>query len=95
VTLVVDVPLAPGRTTALDVRGPAVGLEHLGRAVGEHQLSRRQRPGDELGCDGVAIGHLEVIELGHDPTVGTLGAVDGRRPCREREACRIADGDAP
>jgi hypothetical protein len=29
VTVVVDVPLAPGGTTVLDVRGPAVGLESL------------------------------------------------------------------
>jgi hypothetical protein len=31
----------------------------------------------------------------HDPTIGMLGAVDGRRPCPEREAYRIADSDAP
>ena len=67
VSVSVDVPLAPGRTTTLDVRGPAVGLEDLGRTVGEHELSRRQRPRDERRGDHVAVGRLDIIKPVHEP----------------------------
>jgi len=64
-TVVVDVPLAAGRTTVFDVRGPAVRLENLGRMVGEHKLSRRHGPRDECRRDHVAVGHLDIIQPGH------------------------------
>jgi len=64
-TVVVDVPLAAGRTTVFDVRAPAVRLENLGRMVGEHKLSRRHGPRDECRRDHVAVGHLDIIQPGH------------------------------
>ena len=66
--LVVDVPLAVGRTTVLDVRGSATGLENLGGPVGEDQLSRRQRSREERRCDDVPVRHLDVIESFDHPT---------------------------
>src|SRR5262245_34691670 len=80
VPVVVDVPLAPGRSTPLDVCGPALRLEDLGRTVREHQLASRQRPGDEFRCDHVAVRHLEVIEPVHGPTVAVRGVMYGWRP---------------
>jgi hypothetical protein len=81
VTVVVDVPLAPGRTTVFDVRGPAVRLENLGRMVGEHKLSRRQGPRDECRRDHVAVGHLNIIQPVHNPIVVMFGSRCKRR-CR-------------
>jgi hypothetical protein len=66
VTVIVDVPLAPGRTTVFDVRGSSVRLENLGRMVGEHKLSRRQGPRDECRRDHVAVGHLDIIQRVHN-----------------------------
>jgi len=81
VTVVVDVPLAPCRTTVFDVRGPAVRLENLGRMVGEHKLSRRQGPWDECRRDHVAVGYLDVIQPLHNPIVAMLGS-RCKRSCR-------------
>jgi hypothetical protein len=93
VTVGVDVLLAPGQTTLLDVGGPAVGLETW--------VAPSENPSSPaVNARGMSAGATESpsdTSTSSNPctTRPLLGAVDGRRRCREREPYRIADGDGP